>query len=54
MERVGIGVEKQHHEVATAGQAEIDMRFQSLVKMGDWLTWYKYISRTWRGATGRP
>ena len=43
MERVGIRVEKQHHEVATAGQAEIDMRFQSLVKMADWLTWYKYI-----------
>jgi glutamine synthetase len=43
MERVGIRVEKQHHEVATAGQAEIDMRFQSLTKMADWLTWYKYI-----------
>src|SRR6202047_4477740 len=42
-EGVGMRVEKQHHEVATAGQAEIDMRFQSLVKMGDWLTWYKYI-----------
>jgi glutamine synthetase len=45
MERVGIRVEKQHHEVATAGQAEIDMRFQSLVKMSDWLTWYKYICK---------
>jgi glutamine synthetase len=45
MERVGIRVEKHHHEVATAGQAEIDMRFQSLVKMGDWLTWYKYICK---------
>src|SRR5215475_14937870 len=42
MESVGIQVEKQHHEVATAGQAEIDMRFNSLVKMGDWLMWYKY------------
>ncbi len=43
MEQVGLQVEKQHHEVATAGQAEIDMRFRSLVKMGDALMWYKYI-----------
>jgi len=43
MEGVGILVEKQHHEVATAGQAEIDMRFASLVKMADNLMWYKYI-----------
>src|SRR5260370_9809718 len=43
MERVGIRVEKHHHEVATAGQAEIDMRFQTLTKMSDWLTWYEYI-----------
>jgi glutamine synthetase len=43
MERVGIRVEKHHHEVATAGQAEIDMRFLPLVKMGDALMWYKHI-----------
>ncbi len=43
MERVGIRVERQHHEVATAGQAEIDMRFMSLVKMADALQWFKYI-----------
>ena len=43
MERIGIRVEKQHHEVATAGQAEIDMRFLSLVKMADALQWYKHI-----------
>jgi glutamine synthetase len=43
MEKVGIRVEKQHHEVATAGQAEIDMRFLSLVKMADALQWYKHI-----------
>ncbi|MEA2624807.1 MAG: glutamine synthetase [Candidatus Binatota bacterium] len=43
MERVGIRVEKQHHEVATAGQAEIDMRFLPLVKMGDALKWYKHV-----------
>jgi glutamine synthetase len=43
MEKVGIRVEKHHHEVATAGQAEIDMRFLPLVQMGDALMWYKYI-----------
>jgi glutamine synthetase len=43
MEEVGIYVETHHHEVATAGQAEIDMRFDSLVKMADKLQWYKYI-----------
>ena len=43
MEKVGIGVERQHHEVATAGQAEIDIRFDSLVNMADKLMWFKYI-----------
>jgi glutamine synthetase len=43
MEDVGIQVETHHHEVATAGQAEIDMRFDSLVNMADKLQWYKYI-----------
>jgi len=43
MEEVGIYVETHHHEVATAGQAEIYMRFDSLVKMADKLQWYKYI-----------
>ena len=43
MQKVGIYVEKQHHEVATAGQAEIDMRFNSLVKMADQLMYFKYI-----------
>jgi glutamine synthetase len=43
MEEVGIQVETHHHEVATAGQAEIDMRFDSLVSMADKLQWYKYI-----------
>jgi len=43
MQKVGIVVEAHHHEVATAGQSEIDMRFQELVKMGDQFMWYKYI-----------
>jgi glutamine synthetase len=43
MEACGIGVEAQHHEVATGGQCEIDMRFDSLVTMADKLLLYKYI-----------
>src|SRR2546423_4017698 len=39
----GIQVEVQHHEVGTAGQAEIDMRFDSLTKMGDKMMVYKYV-----------
>ena len=43
MESAGITIECQHHEVATAGQAEIDMKFTELVKMADQLMLYKYI-----------
>src|SRR5215472_14563888 len=39
----GVPVEVQHHEVGTAGQAEIDMRFDSLTKMGDKMMVYKYV-----------
>jgi glutamine synthetase len=39
----GIDVEVQHHEVGTAGQAEIDLRFNSLTKMADQMMAYKYI-----------
>ena len=39
----GISVEMQHHEVGGAGQAEIDMRFDSLIKMADNLMTYKYV-----------
>ncbi len=45
MQRIGIIVEAHHHEVATAGQSEIDMRFQPLVKMADQFMWYKYICK---------
>ena len=43
LQSVGLEVEAQHHEVATAGQGEIDMRFAPLVLMGDRLMWFKYL-----------
>jgi glutamine synthetase len=43
MRKIGIKVEAHHHEVATAGQAEIDMVFADLLKMSDQFMWYKYI-----------
>ena len=45
MERAGIIVEKHHHEVATAGQAEIDLLFDSLTRMADKMMMYKYITK---------
>jgi glutamine synthetase len=43
MQKLGITVEAQHHEVATGGQAEIDMKFATLVTMADQLLKYKYV-----------
>lgn len=43
LQKVGIVVECHHHEVATAGQSEIDMQFDDLLKMADQFMWYKYI-----------
>jgi glutamine synthetase len=43
LQKMGIECEAQHHEVATAGQSEIDMRFEPLLEMGDNLLWFKYI-----------
>jgi len=39
----GLIVECHHHEVGTAGQAEIDLKFDELVKMADDMLKYKYI-----------
>ena len=43
MEECGLEVECHHHEVATGGQAEIDLKFGPLVKTADGLVLYKYI-----------
>ena len=53
LQQVGITIEAQHHEVATAGQAEIDMKFEPLVKMGDQLMWFKYILKNVARRNGR-
>ena len=45
MVECGLDVECQHHEVGTAGQAEIDLRFQNLVHMADQMLMYKYIAK---------
>ncbi len=39
----GVPIELHHHEVGTAGQCEIDMRFDALLKMADNVQLYKYI-----------
>ena len=45
LESIGVQVEVHHHEVATAGQAEIDMRFDKLTRMADKLQMYKYVTK---------
>ncbi|RLJ70210.1 glutamine synthetase [Hydrogenivirga caldilitoris] len=45
LSELGVTVELHHHEVATAGQAEIDIRYDSLVSQSDKLFLYKYVVR---------
>ncbi|MEW6153577.1 MAG: type I glutamate--ammonia ligase [Actinomycetota bacterium] len=52
LERLGIEVEVQHHEVGTAGQAEIDMRFDTLLRMADKVMLYKYVVKNVARARG--
>jgi glutamine synthetase len=49
----GIDVEVHHHEVATAGQCEIDMRFGPLVRMADQVQLYKYIVKNVAAKAGK-
>jgi glutamine synthetase len=39
----GVDVEAHHHEVGTAGQCEVDLRFSTLTEMADRVLTYKYI-----------
>ncbi len=43
MRQAGLEVEVHHHEVASAGQCEIDLRFSTLTDMADRLMLYKYL-----------
>ena len=45
LQECGVEVEGQHHEVATAGQCELDMRYTSLLQMADNLLRFKYITK---------
>jgi len=51
--KVGITTEMQHHEVGTAGQAEIDIKFGPLLSMADSLMLYKYVIKSTARAAGK-
>ena len=53
LERVGIECEFHHHEVATAGQCEVDLRFKTLTRMADQVMTYKYVVRNVARAAGK-
>jgi glutamine synthetase len=53
LEAAGIEIEVQHHEVGTAGQAEIDMRFDTLLRTADNVTLYKYIVKNTAWVAGK-
>ncbi|NIN61132.1 MAG: glutamate--ammonia ligase [Gammaproteobacteria bacterium] len=53
LEEMGVAVEVHHHEVATAGQAEIGTRFNSLVRKADELLILKYVVQNVAHAFGK-
>jgi len=53
LERLGIPCEFHHHEVASGGQCEIDLRFQPLLRMADQIMTYKYVVKNVARAAGK-
>ncbi|QQR88700.1 MAG: type I glutamate--ammonia ligase [Myxococcales bacterium] len=53
LKSVGMIVEVSHHEVATAGQCEIDVQYEPLTKMADSLMWFKYIVKNTARRAGK-
>jgi len=53
LERLGIPCEFHHHEVASGGQCEIDLRFQSLARMADQVMTYKYVVKNTAREAGK-
>jgi glutamine synthetase len=53
LERVGLTVERSHHEVGTGGQAEINYRFNTLLKAADELMAFKYVIKNTAWAAGK-
>ena len=53
LQEVGISIEAQHHEVASGGQCEIDLRFQPLLKAADTLLMFKYITKNTAKLAGK-
>jgi glutamine synthetase len=51
--KCGITTEMQHHEVGTAGQAEIDVRFGKMLEMADKLMLFKYVIKSTARAAGK-
>ena len=53
LQKVGVEIEVHHHEVGTAGQAEIDMRYDTLLHMADKVMKYKYVVKNTAHAAGK-
>ncbi len=43
LEKLGMIVERQHHEVASAGQCEINIRYDAMLEVADKMQWFKYV-----------